>query len=331
MKIGLWSDSVNFPSIPLMKLSAYNKARGNSVKLIDDFDEHFDIAYCSKSFNLPLITKIPTLPRLPRAHKIYCGGTGFAIETVGGKERYVKESDGVLPDEIEHSYPDYGLYSELTQGTAFGFLTRGCPNACGFCAVGGKEGLCSTQIAELSEFWRGQRKIKLMDANLLACKDRERLIQQLAESKAEINFVQGLDARFIDGDIAELLCKCKIDTVHFAFDLMRNERAVINGLEQFRSAYKGSDRALKVYVLTNYDTSRAEDWYRVRRVMELGYQPDVRIYQKGTHDRFLTDLARWANNKRIYRSCAFTDYIPRKDGRCCGELYGDVIGSEVKT
>jgi hypothetical protein len=309
-----------------MKLSAYHKARGDDVKLIDDFGERFDAAYCSKAFNLPLITKIPTLPRLPLADKLYCGGTGFAIETTDGKERYIQEKDGALPFDIEHSYPDYGLYPELTRGAAFGFLTRGCPNACGFCVVCGKEGVCSTQTAELSEFWRGQRKIKLMDANLLACKDRERLIRALAESKAEINFAQGLDARFVDDGIAELLCKCKIDTAHFAFDLMKNERAVVRGLELFRSAYRGSDRALKVYILTNYNTDRAEDWYRVKRVMELGYQPDVRIYQKGTHDRFLTDLARWANNTRIYRSCDFRDYVPRKDGRNCGELYGELIG-----
>ena len=36
-KIGLWSDAVNFPSLPLMKLSAYYKAFGCDVKLIDDF------------------------------------------------------------------------------------------------------------------------------------------------------------------------------------------------------------------------------------------------------------------------------------------------------
>ncbi|GHU60916.1 hypothetical protein FACS1894171_2850 [Clostridia bacterium] len=182
------------------------------------------------------------------------------------------------------------------------------------------------QTAELSEFWRGQRKIKLMDANLLACKDRERLIRQLAESGAEINFVQGLDARLVDSDVAKLLCKCKIGAAHFAFDLIKNERAIIRGLEIFRDVFKGNDRALKVYILTNYNTDHAEDWYRVKRVMELGYQPDVRIYQKGTHDRFLTDLARWANNRRLYRACSFEDYVPRVDGLRCGELYGDIIG-----
>jgi hypothetical protein len=330
VKIGLWSDAVNFPSIPLMKFSAYHKARGDTVKLIDDFGERFDAAYISKTFNLPLIAKIPTPPRLPHADKVFCGGTGFAISAEGGRERYDKAKDAPLPADIEHIYPDYGLYPELTRGTAFGFLTRGCPNDCGFCVVSGKEGAKSVKVAELAEFWRGQRNIKLMDANLLACKDREALIQQLIASKARIDYTQGLDARLMDDDTAELICRTNIEMVHFAFDLMKNETAVLRGLTAFRRHYRGSDRNCKVYVLTNYNTTYAEDWYRVRRVIELGYQPDVRIYQKGTHDRFLTDLARWANNSRLYRSCGFRDYVPRKDGRRCGELYHDIIGKEVQ-
>jgi hypothetical protein len=310
-----------------MKISAYHKARGDDVKLIDGFGERFDAAYCSKTFNLPLIGKIPQLPSLPLADELHLGGTGYALDIIGGKEHFDKAKDAALPFDIEHICPDYGLYPELTRGTAFGFLTRGCPNACPFCVLSGKEGVKSVQVAELSEFWRGQRNVKLMDANMLACENRETIIKSLADSGAYIDFTQGLDARLIDRDIAELLCECKIGAVHFAFDLIQNERAVIRGLEIFRAAFKGSDRALKVYVLTNYNTTHAEDWFRVKRVIELGYQPDVRIYQKGTHDRFLTDLARWANNSRIYRSCRFEDYVPRADGRSCGELYRQTIGN----
>jgi hypothetical protein len=326
MKIGLWSDAVNFPSLPLMKISAHHKSLGDSVKLIDDFGERFDAAYCSKTFNLPNIKKIPQMPQLPFADEVHLGGTGYAINVISGREHYDKSKDAPLPADVEHIYPDFGLYPHLTEGTAFGFLTRGCPNACPFCVVSAHEGAKSVQVADLSEFWRGQRNIKLMDANLLACENREALIRSLAESGTHLDFTQGLDARFIDRNIAELLCKCNISAVHFAFDLMRNERAVIKGLEIFRAAFSGNDRALKVYVLTNYNTTHAEDWYRVKRVMEMGYQPDVRIYQKGTHDRFLTDLARWANNRRLYRACCFGDYVPRKDGKRCGELYGEIIG-----
>jgi hypothetical protein len=185
----------------------------------------------------------------------------------------------------------------------------------------------SARVADLSEFWRGQRNVKLMDANLLACPERETLIESLIASKTRIDYTQGLDARFMDDEIAGLICRTDVKMVHFAFDLMRDEAAIVRGLTAFRKRFKGSDRDCKVYILTNYNTALAEDWYRVNRVMELGFWPDVRIYQKGAHDRFLTDLARWANNARIYRSCSFADYVPRKDGRRCGELYDGVLGT----
>jgi hypothetical protein len=298
------------------------------VSLINNCSERCDVAYVSKTFNLPL-TKIPQLSHMPNADKVYCGGTGFAISLVEGKERYDRAKNPPLPDAVEHIYPDYGLYPTLTTDTAFGFLTRGCPNRCGFCIVSGKEGAQSVEVAELAEFWHGQKNIKLMDANLLACPSRERLINALIASKARIDFTQGLDARFVDEGIARLLCQANIKMVHFAFDLTQNEPEILRGLRIFKKHFHGTDRHCKVYVLTNYNTAPAEDWQRVRMVMELGYRPDVRIYQKGTESRFLTDLARWANNPRFYRSCSFADYVPRKDGKRCGELYRDVLGVRV--
>jgi hypothetical protein len=118
-----------------------------------------------------------------------------------------------------------------------------------------------------------------------------------------------------------------IKMAHFAFDLMQNEAAVIRGLSLFHKHFQKSDRHCKVYILTNYNTTHAEDWYRVKKAMDLGFQPDVRIYRKGTHSRFLTDLSRWANFSRLYRSCSFADYVPRKDGKSCGELYGPILAA----
>ena len=327
-KIGLWSDAINFPSLPLMKISAYYKQYGCSVKLINDFSERFDIAYCSKTFNLPAIKKIPQLMQMPLADEINLGGTGFATSIISGKEHYDKIKDPTLIHEIEYIYPDYGLYPELTKDTAFGFLTRGCPNNCGFCVVSCKEGIRSIHVADLSEFWRGQANIKLIDANLLACSNAENLLISLIESRAILDFTQGLDARFINDYNAKLLGKIKIKMIHFAFDLVHNEADIIRGLSLFRKHTATTCRERKVYILTNYNTTHAEDWYRVRKVIDLGFSPDVRIYQKGTHSRFLTDLARWANLSRLYRVCSFADYIPRKDGKRCGELYQDILADK---
>lgn len=56
MRIGMWSDSVSFPNLLLMKLSAYHHSQGDTVKFIQE-GGHYDKAYLSKTFNLPAIKK----------------------------------------------------------------------------------------------------------------------------------------------------------------------------------------------------------------------------------------------------------------------------------
>ena len=323
MKIGIWSDSVSYPSLPLMKLSSYHKAQGDTVEFITDMGQ-YDKVYLSKVFNLPAIKKIQQ--QAPRfiASEWVLGGTGYAIEIVDGKEVFHKERHFNLPDHIEHLYPDYSLYPDHAD-TAYGFLTRGCCNACGFCIVSQKEGRCSIQVADLDEFWMGQKKIKLLDPNILACKGRDRLLQQLVDSKARVDFTQGLDARFITTDVVQQLNRMKVQSIHFAFDFMKNEQAILRGLRCFNDHYEKPRWNLNCYVLTNYDTTPEEDWYRVRKIQELGFHPDVRVYQKGTQSQFITDLARWSNNRLFYKSTSFPDFVPRKDGKTCRELYPDIL------
>ena len=162
IRIGLIDvDSHNFPNLCLMKLSAYHKAQGHQVCFWSPLF-YFDVVYKSRVFTDTYSKDNITVKN---AGQVIKGGTGYGY----GPD---------LPDEIEHSYPDYSLYPQYSE-TAYGFLSRGCPRGCGFCIVGGKEGRKSRKVADLSEFWRGQREIKLMDANLLACPDHEKLLLQL--------------------------------------------------------------------------------------------------------------------------------------------------------
>lgn len=319
MRIGLYdADGHNFPSLPLMKISAYHKARGDEVEFVFPMYK-YDRIYVSRVFGDEYTTYNEFL--LLQADEIIYGGTGFAIRVENGKEVYRKEIDKDLPPEIEHIYPDYSLYPELTKDTAYGFLTRGRPNNCGFCIVSAKEGRISRKVADLSEFWRGQKYIKLLDANMLACRDRLNLLQQLADSKAWVDFTQGLDARFITREIAELLKSVKTKRVHFAFDLMKNEQAIIDGLRRYKEVTQIPDNKAIVYILTNYDTTIEQDLYRLEKVRELGYLPDIRVYRKPSAPQILKDLQRWCNNRLLYRSCEFMDYVPRKDGKTIRKLY----------
>lgn len=319
MKVGLYDvDSHNFPNLPLMKISAYHKSRGDSVEFIN-FLDHYDRVYVSKVFGDEYSQMNETCIN---ATEVIYGGTGFAIDVVDGKEVFRKEREGELPYEIEHMYPDYSLYPELTKGKAFGFLTRGCPNACEFCPVSEKEGRISRKVADLSEWWKGQKEIILMDSNILACRDRVELLHQLIDSGAKVDFDSGLDARFITEEIAFLLKQIKTKTWHFAFDLMKNKDAIMRGLQMFVDIVHPNRRNAKVYVLTNYNTTFDEDMERINLIRDVGLAPDVRVYRKNTAPRITRDLQRWCNNRFIYESVPdFMDYVPRVDGKTIRELY----------
>jgi hypothetical protein len=159
LKIGIWSDDHNFPNLAAMKLSAWHKARGDSVERLNHLS-HYDLAYCCKVFDFTPDTEDSAMIN---ADKIIRAGTGY------------HDYKTVLPPEIEHIYPDYSFYPQFEQ--AYGYLTRGCPRACPFCIVADKEGRKSVHVADLSEFWHDQKEIKLLDPNLLACKEHEFLLK----------------------------------------------------------------------------------------------------------------------------------------------------------
>ena len=302
MKIGLWSDCHNFPSLPLMKLSAYHKQRGDIVEMLNHLD-HYDLVYASKVFSF---TKDIEDDCVVQADEICKDGTGYCISVVDGKEIFDKSKDTLLPKEIEHIYPDYALYPQYKYAT--GFLTRGCPRNCKFCIVGEKEGLCSHQVADLSEFWRGQKEIKLLDPNLFACKNCEKILQQLVNSKAAVDFTQGIDIRLTNPDNIQLLNKVKTKMIHFAWDDPKQD------LTKYFQSFSDhtnikSDRNKVVYVLTNFNSTIDEDLYRIYTLRDLGYSPYVMIYQKETADKTHRRLQRWVNCRWIFHSVErFEDY-----------------------
>lgn len=321
MKIGLIDvDSHNFPNLALMKISAYHKSIGDDVGFVSNYFEHYDKVYISKIFSDEYSQLDETIIN---ADEIIKGGTGFAIKVENGKEVYDKTKDKPLPDCIEHIYPDYSLYPDLTKNTAYGFLTRGCCNNCDFCIVSKKEGRCSYKVADLSEFWRGQKHIKLLDPNILACKDHISLLKQLAESGARVDFTQGLDARFITDKNAMILKNIKTDMVHFAFDFLKNEDRIINGIKTYLDVVNPDTRKLSVYMLTNFNTTIEQDLYRVNLLRGIGVMPDVRVYRKNSLPKkhILRDLQRWCNNRILYNSCDFMEYVPRADGKTIKEIY----------
>lgn len=293
MNIGLIdADSHNFPNLALMKISAYHKSRGDSVDWVLNMCR-YDRVYKAKVFTDTYSQDDETVIY---ADEVICGGTGYGL-------------DSKLTDEIEHIYPDYSLYPQYSE--AYGFLTRGCPRNCPFCIVTQKEGAVSRQVADLSEFWRGQKVIMLLDPNLLACKEREKLLIQLANSRKYVDFTQGLDARLLTPDINKLLSKIHIKCLHFAWDSDCDSDLILRNLERLIKDNNLHYTKICVYVLTNYNTSLEFDLERIYALRDIGANPYVMIYDRPNAPRVLVDLARYTNSKRIFRSIGnFEDYKP---------------------
>ena len=273
--------------------------------LFDGFADPLDKVYMSKVFSFT-----PDYEYAINAKEIIKGGSGYCINLVDGKEIFDKTKDKELPYEIEHIYPDYSLYPELTKDTAYGFLTRGCPRGCGFCHVESKEGRCSRKVADLSEFWRGQKNIVLCDPNILACKDHMELLQQLVDSKAKVNFNQGLDIRLVNDRNMELLKQIRLESIHFAFDRWQDKDIIEPKLRQFaeKTGYNKDRGRVMVYILVNFDTTIEQDIYRIQLCRELKFAPYPMIYDKEHANPIFRKMQRWCNNFIFWSTPTFEDY-----------------------
>lgn len=311
MRVGIIDvDGHNYPNLPLMKLSAWHKQQGDTVEwyepLLHGFpNQPLDKVYMSKVFSFT-----PDYQYFVNANEVIKGGSGYCISLVDGKEVFDKSQDIELPYEVEHIYPDYSIYG-ITD-TAYGFLTRGCPRGCDFCHVKVKEGLCSRKVADLSEFWNGQKNIVLCDPNILACKDCKSLLQQLVDSKAWIDINQGLDIRLMTEEKAELIKKMKIKELHFAWDRYEDKDIIVPKLKMFKEITQIDIRKLIVFVLCNFDTTIEQDLKRIYTLRDLGYWAYVMLYDKEhiPKNSKLRKMARWVNMRSVFATVPkFEDYL----------------------
>ena len=300
MNIGLVDvDDTKFPNLCLMKLSSFYKSIGDTTMLLRPRDvlSGGNLFYsCDKLIGASVFTGNSKISSELKKAGVFVAGTGT-------------DRKDVLPDSIEHIFPDYSLY--LISDTAYGFLTRGCPRRCPFCIVSEKEGSKSVKVADLSEWWNGQKNIKLLDPNILACHEHISLLEQLRDSKAYVDVTQGMDARLLNDTNLEIIKDIKIKRIHFAWDNPK-DKVVPEKLRLFKGYTKNLKTDYvkhKCYVLTNYWSTLEEDLYRVYWLRDNGFDPYVMIYDKPNAPKEIRRLQGWVNNKRIFRTCnKFDEY-----------------------
>ena len=306
MNIGLIAVDSDYPNLALMKISAWHKSQGDSVEWYNPFDS-YDIVYMSKIFSFT-----PDYGQwITNAKHIRKGGTGYDLYSV-------------LPEEMEFVTPDYSLYPSIDNKTAYGFLTRGCPNKCKWCVVPRKEGNIRPYMDVDDVAVNGRTNLVLMDNNILACDYGLEQIQKIIDRKYRVDFNQALDARLVTDDIAKLLAKVRwIDVIRFGCDTPRQIEECEEAMSMIDS-YRKNPATYLMYTMIGNDfdesLSRLSHWKTFKRVRIVA-QPFRDV--DNPHQivpQWQKDMARWAMRREIYTTCNFKDYEPRK-GFKCGEYF----------
>lgn len=118
-----------------------------------------------------------------------------------------------------------------------------------------KEGKNAYKVANLDEFWDGQKNIILLDPNLIACKEWEDILGQLIESKAWIDISQGIDIRLMTDKKAEMIKKLKTKNIHFAWDRYEDKEKIVPKFKMFKEITSINYRKLGVFILCNFNTT----------------------------------------------------------------------------
>lgn len=281
------------PNLALMKIAAHHNAKGDEVDLVRGIQISSrlyipDEVYISCVFSENRDAAIKMSKQFPHS-EVHIGGSGIDL-------------DAKLPDEIEHLMPDYDLFG---CDHSMGFTSRGCIRACPFCIVPAKEGHIKA-VADIYEFWNPKHKhIVILDNNILAIPDHFRHIaNQINNERLTVDFNQGLDIRLINESNAGILASLRINPeIRFSWDDRRTEPLIRKGLKTLKGA--GIKRAFW-YVLVGYNSSVADDLYRLNVLKELKQRAYVMRYRRG--EKIYADMAAWANQPAFFARTTFEEF-----------------------
>ena len=297
MRIGLLAvDKTSFPNIALGKISAYHKWQGDSVEWAVPMFGEYDMVYKSKIF-----TFTPD-DNTPWNCEVVKGGTGYDLHQE-------------LPSEIDRLQPDYTIYPNIDDKTAYGFLTRGCPNKCKWCIVPIKEGGVRPYM-DIDEITQGGQRanIILMDNNILACDYGIEQLVKIADKGYRIDLNQGNSARLVDNSIADIFARIKWigSIIRFAADTPRQIKEVESAMAKIdacREKYGKVPASYLIYTMIGDDIledyERLTHFRKYRRVRIIA-QP-FRDYNnpKQTIPQWQKDMARWAMRREFWATMDF--------------------------
>ena len=288
-EILLIDEDSKFGNLYLMQLSTYHKAKGDKI-FLNEWNNP-DKVYISCLFKKNRARALGRAKLFPKA-EVEIGGTG------------INYSQGNL--EISKLKPDYDLYPS---DKSIGRTTWGCIRNCSWCCVPQKEGKFK-RWQHISEFYDERfDTVCLLDNNILA--DVDWFFEN-------INFIRehnltlkegGMDIRLLTPEIAEKIREINMDgMLHFAWDRMKDEIKVLEGVKMLKEAGFDTRREISIYILTNYNTTKQQDLFRCETLRNINTCPFVMVYEdNGKASKWHRKLARHINRKTLFWSDTWKD------------------------
>ena len=302
MKIGLhdaekeYLKNKSFPNYALMKISAWHKAQGDTVEWWNPL-YNYDRVYSSKVFDFtPINAYLP--------EDTVRGGTGYRDISM----------DQTLPSEIDDMFPDYSLYPDCDY--AIGYITRGCPNHCRWWVVPRKEGKIKAYRTWRDLVRQDTDKLTLMDNNILSCEYGIDQLKSLIGSGYRIDLNQGMDARLVTEQIADILSRLSwIRFIRFSCDqksqILPVRRTIDLLMERGIKPYR-----IFIYLLVTADIEDASE-----RVEALKGYKAINLYAQAERNERLgviPNIAQLEFQQRYvyggcYRAETWREYCVRKE------------------
>ncbi len=306
-----------YPPLGLMKISAYHKRRGDSVRFVKGVEPNvsatrWDRIYVSTLFTFHWGVTLKTIDhyldfvRDPK--DLWIGGV---MGTLLASE--IREATGATVVEglldrpgqldvgsrvvVDSLTPDYSILDTVSyeyglQDAYLGYATRGCPNKCGFCAVRTIEPQfidylpLKTQISALQMLYGERPNLVLMDNNILASKSFPKIIDDLVDLGFGKGSRLGKRLRTVDfnqGTDARLLTEDKMKLLaRVAVKPLRlafDDSSLTPIYERgVRLAAKYEVTQLSNYVLYNYKDTPEDFYERLRLNVLLNEELGTHIY-----------------------------------------------------
>ena len=269
--------------LALLKIGAWRKSLGDTCELFDDRlpkAGEFDEIWITTVFTFDIPHAVGMVREAKnRAGRVLVGGVSATLLPEKFEDEGVEVHRGLIPD-AEAFSPDYSLLGFAPE-YSISHTSRGCVRRCGFCMVHRLEPEFGNRRDWVRDIHQDTKKVLFFDNNWLA-KDIEDVKQDVSTMRAlvdagritSIDFNQGLDARLMTEELADLLEGVPIKPVRFAFDGMQEDGHYQRAVRMM--AARGFHNFMS-YVLYNFKDTPEDFYYRLRESVMLACELGVSV------------------------------------------------------